>query len=50
MPTSSMLDAYNGGLIDICFLGMAEVDGNGNVNVSNFPGRAPGCGVSNVIS
>ncbi|KAI7836601.1 hypothetical protein COHA_009559 [Chlorella ohadii] len=43
-PTASMIDFYNGSGVDLCCLGMAEVDAAGNVNVSNFPGRMPGCG------
>lgn len=39
-----MLDVYNGGGIDVAVLGMAEVDQRGDVNVSNFGARAPGCG------
>lgn len=44
IPTASMLDLYNGGAIDVCVLGAAEVGPTGDVNVSCFPGRAPGCG------
>jgi len=44
MPTSSMMDFYVGGGIDVAFLGVGEVDVKGNVNVSNFAGRVPGVG------
>ena len=44
IPCASMLDLYNGGAIDVAVLGAAQVSPSGDVNVSRFPGRAPGCG------
>lgn len=44
MDSTLVFDLYEGGLLDIAFLGLAQVDQEGNVNVSKFAHMAPGSG------
>ena len=44
LPMASQFDYYNGGNLNVTYLGFAEVNEKGDVNVSRFGTRIAGCG------
>lgn len=44
IDSTSVFDCFQGGGLDISFLGCGQIDAVGNVNVSKFNGIVPGCG------
>lgn len=44
IDTTATFNLYTGGCLNACFLGMAEIDGTGDLNVSRFGSLIPGCG------
>lgn len=44
VDSPTMFDVYDGGCLDMTFVGMAEIGENGDVNVSRFGPKITGCG------
>jgi propionate CoA-transferase len=44
IDSTSVFDCFQGGALDVTFLGCGQIDSAGNVNVSKFNGIVPGCG------
>jgi len=44
LDPTQVFQAFRGGILDMSFLGCAQMDRYGNVNVSSFNGIVPGCG------
>ena len=44
LDSPSLFGLYDAGFLDISFLGFAQIDKEGNLNVSKFSGKVTGCG------
>lgn len=44
LPITSNFDLYNGGNLSMAVQGLGECDAKGNINVSKFGDKLPGCG------
>jgi propionate CoA-transferase len=44
LPSTTQFELFGGGLLDVCCLGMAQVDASGSVNVSRFGDQIVGPG------